>query len=76
MSEKFKVILFAVAAAFIGGTTLTSCGEESTGEFRKVEGNTENAGSDAKKVEAKKALTIEDFDAVKKKRNKTLSSNF
>ncbi len=29
-----------------------------------------------KKVEAKKALTIEDFDAVKKKRNKTLSSNF
>ena len=54
MSEKFKVILFAVAAAFIGGTTLTSCGEESTGEFRKVEGNTENAGSDAKKVEAKK----------------------
>ena len=54
MSEKFKVILFAVAAAFIGGTTLTSCGEESTGEFRKVEGNTENGGSDAKKVEAKK----------------------
>lgn len=54
MSEKFKVILFAAAAAFIGGTTLTSCGEESTGEFRKVEGNTENGGSDAKKVEAKK----------------------
>ena len=54
MSEKFKVILFAVAAAFIGGTTLTSCGEESTSEFRKVEANTENGGSDAKKVEAKK----------------------
>jgi hypothetical protein len=31
MSEKFKVVIFAVAAAFIGGTTLTSCGEESTG---------------------------------------------
>ena len=29
-----------------------------------------------KKVKAKKALTIEDFDVVKKKRNKTLSSNF
>ena len=29
-----------------------------------------------KNIEAKKALTIEDFDAVKKKRNKILSSNF
>jgi hypothetical protein len=54
MSEKFKVVIFAVAAAFIGGTTLTSCGEESTGEFRKVEDSTEIAGADAKKVKAKK----------------------
>jgi len=54
MSEKFKVVIFAVAAAFIGGTTLTSCGEESTGEFRKVEDSTKIAGADAKKVKAKK----------------------
>ncbi len=50
MSEKFKVLVFAVATVFIGGTTLTSCGEESTEEFRKVEGSTENGGADVKKA--------------------------
>jgi hypothetical protein len=54
MSEKFKVVIFAVAAAFIIGATLTSCGEESNGEFRKVEDSTETSGAEAKKVKAKK----------------------
>ena len=58
MSEKFKVVIFAVAAAFIVGSTLTSCGEESNGEFRKVEDSTEISGADAKKVKAKSSIIL------------------
>ena len=60
MGEKFKVVIFAVAAAFIVGATLTSCGEESNGEFRKVEDSTEISGADAKKEDKRgKDATLE-----------------
>ena len=50
MKGKFKVVLFAMSAAFFSGALLVSCASEEGGNFRKVEGATENGGAEAKKA--------------------------
>ncbi len=54
MSEKFRIVLFAIAAIFLGSVAAVSCGEGNSQEFRQAEGSTENGGAEAKKEAATK----------------------